>query len=125
MLVIVPAESSLHFYESTDIPSRAQYVHGVSVREEFIFCEQLKATTKREDVSKLIDDFLRRVGPSWIVRCEWQWLAHPAWRIRHEVHMAHQAAKPKHRYYSLSYSSIPVDVVGSSTSAGSCAQRRC
>ncbi|XP_039608829.1 protein ZBED8-like [Polypterus senegalus] len=66
-----PAKISMKTDESTDISNHSQllvfvrYVHKNNIKEEFLFCEQLKTTTKALDVFKPIQSFFDRHELAW------------------------------------------------------------
>ena len=66
-----PVKFCLQFDESTDIASCAvllgyiRYVHCNMIKEEFLLCENLKKTTKGEDVFNTVSHFLQSNGTDW------------------------------------------------------------
>ncbi|KAG2466217.1 ZBED8 protein, partial [Polypterus senegalus] len=61
-----PAKISMQIDESADVSNHSQlfvfvrYVHKKNIKEEFLFCERLKTTTKAVDIFKLIQSFFDR-----------------------------------------------------------------
>ena len=62
---------SLQLDESTDVVSCSQllifvrYLTGFAVKEEFLFCFPLKATTKSEDIMNIVNHFMEENGIDW------------------------------------------------------------
>ena len=62
---------SLHLDESTDEANCSQllvfvrYVHGFTVKEEFLFCSPLQTTTKSEDILRVVDDYFCKHNIDW------------------------------------------------------------
>ena len=66
-----PAKFSMQIDESTDVSSHSQllvfvrYVHEKNIKEEFLFCECLKTTTKANDIFRLIQSFFDHHELTW------------------------------------------------------------
>ena len=62
---------SLQLDESTDVASCSQllvfvrYLAGFAVKEEFLFCSPLKATTKSEDIMNTMNNFMEENDIEW------------------------------------------------------------
>ena len=61
----------LQLDKSTDVASCSQllvfarYLTGFAVKEEFLFCSPLKATTKSEDIMNIVNHFMEENGIEW------------------------------------------------------------
>ena len=62
---------SLQLDESTDVAKCSQllvfvrYLTGLVVKEEFLFCSPLKATTKAKDIMNIVNHFMEENGIEW------------------------------------------------------------
>ena len=61
-----PLDISLRLHDVTDVLNCSQlvalvgYVHEGIIKENFIFCEELKITTKSKDVFRFVEEFFSR-----------------------------------------------------------------